>query len=97
MELHVWETPQFEEIGVAPEAAHGEWIGLLRATAKGSALLREELAAMAQDGSLDRADMPALLARLVARRRVPVAVHWVTGHWLDVDTMRDLAEARNFT
>ena len=26
----------------------------------------------------------------------PVAVHYVTGHWLDVDDLADLAEARNF-
>ncbi len=80
--------------GVGAGEAHGEWIGLLRATARGSAILREELAAMAAEGALDGADMPALLARLAAR--APVAVHWVAGHWLDVDTMRDLADARNF-
>ena len=72
----------------------GEWIGLLRTTARGSALVREELAAMAADDTLARADLPALLARLA--RRTPVAIHWVTGHWLDVDTMLDLADARNF-
>jgi len=24
-------------------------------------------------------------------------VHYITGHWLDVDTPTDLAEARNFS
>ena len=75
-------------------ASSGEWIGLLRATASGSKLIREELAAMRADGSLAAADMPALLGRIAARH--PVGVHYVTGHWLDVDTMLDLAEARNF-
>lgn len=73
----------------------GEWIGLLRATARGSALLREELDAMRADGTLDAADMPALLGRVMAR--CPVTVHYVTGHWLDVDTLLDLANARNFS
>ena len=72
----------------------GEWIGLMRTTARGSTLVREELAAMAADGTLDHADLPALLTRLA--KRTPVAIHWVTGHWLDVDTMLDLADARNF-
>ena len=36
-----------------------------------------------------------LLQRLAARH--PVAVHYITGHWLDVDTLADLAEARNFS
>jgi len=35
-----------------------------------------------------------LLTRIAARH--PVAVHYVTGHWLDVDDLADLAEARNF-
>ncbi len=77
-----------------PGAVQGEWIGLLRATPSGSALIRAELAAMQADGSLAQADMPALIARLAARH--PVGVHYVTGHWLDVDTMPDLADARNF-
>ncbi len=78
----------------APPGVGGEWIGLLRATAWGSALIREELAAMEADGSLREADIPALLNRLLAR--TPVSVLYVLGHWLDVDTMLDLAEARNF-
>ncbi len=77
--------------GAAPD---GEWIGLLRATAKGSALIRAELDAMAHDGTIATADMPALIARIAAHH--PVSVHYVTGHWLDVDTALDLADARNF-
>ena len=73
----------------------GEWIGLMRLSAKGAALVRAELAAMQADGSADRADIPTLLGRLAAR--TPVAVHYITGHWLDVDTMSDLADARNFS
>ena len=78
-----------------PDQAHGEWIGLLRATPAGAALIREELDAMRADGSLPAADMPALLSRLA--RRTPVHIHWVSGHWLDVDTLLDLADARNFS
>jgi len=43
---------------------------------------------------LAQADLPALLTRIAARH--DVAVHYVTGHWLDVDDLADLAEARNF-
>lgn len=82
-------------IGQGGEEACGEWIGLLRATARGSALIREELAAMREDGTLPTADMPALLSRIAARH--PVSIHYVTGHWLDVDTLLDLADARNFS
>jgi len=77
-----------------PGETQGEWIGLLRATPTGSALIRAELDAMRADGTLAQADMPALIARIASHH--PVSVHFVTGHWLDVDTLLDLAAARNF-
>ncbi len=81
-------------LGIGEGGTDGEWIGLLRATPAGSALIRAELDAMRADGSLDAADMPAVIGRIAARH--PVSVHYVTGHWLDVDTLGDLADARNF-
>ncbi len=81
--------------GVAPGLSTGEWIGLLRLSPRGAELVRAELDAMRVDGSAAQADMPALLARLSARH--PVAIHYITGHWLDVDTVTDLADARNFS
>jgi phosphoenolpyruvate phosphomutase len=73
----------------------GEWIGLARFTAQGAAWLREELALLEAEGMLEAAQMPLLLTRLAAKH--PVMVHYVTGHWLDVDTLEDLSNARNFT
>ena len=81
-------------LGIGDGGADGEWIGLLRTTQAGSALIRAELDAMRDDGTLEQADMAAVLARIAPRH--PVGVHYVTGHWLDVDTMLDLADARNF-
>ncbi len=72
----------------------GEWIGLMRLNAHGAELVREELAAMEADGTLATADLPALIARLAQRHQV--MIHYITGHWLDVDTLTDLADARNF-
>ena len=81
------------EIGTAAPP-DGEWIGLLRATPRGAQLIRGQLDAMRAAGTLDGADMPAVIAAIAAHS--PVAVHFITGHWLDVDTMLDLADARNF-
>jgi phosphoenolpyruvate phosphomutase len=72
----------------------GEFIGMVRVNARGAALIRAEIAALDAEGALARADLPVLLTRLAARH--DVAVHYVTGHWLDVDDLADLAEARNF-
>src|SRR5262245_43215246 len=73
----------------------GEWIGLARFSAQGAAWLREELDLIEAEGLLETTDMPMLLTRLAAKH--PVFVHYITGHWLDVDTLEDLSNARNFT
>ncbi|WP_428491251.1 phosphoenolpyruvate mutase [Rhodopila sp.] len=82
-------------IAADPATASGQWIGLIHLSAHGARLVRDELAAMGEEGVLDNADLPALLQRLI--RHHPVAVHYITGHWLDVDNTADLAEARNFS
>jgi phosphoenolpyruvate phosphomutase len=64
-------------------------------SAHGAQLVGRELEAMRAEGVLSQADLPAVLERL--SRRHPVAVHYIIGHWLDVDTPADLAEARNFS
>ena len=77
-----------------PESAHGEFIGLTRLSENGATLVRGALDAMSKDGSLDSADLPELLARLVAQGAA-IDVLYVTGHWLDVDDAFDLASLRN--
>ena len=80
---------------VGGREAHGEWIGLARLTAAGAARVGQELAAMAADGSLDRAGLPELWQRLVEAGE-QIDVLYVAGHWLDVNDAFDLAQARNF-
>jgi phosphoenolpyruvate phosphomutase len=73
----------------------GEWIGLARFTAQGAVWLRQELDLIEAEEKLDNMDMPMLITRLAAK--YPVFVHYIAGHWLDVDTLEDLSNARNFT
>ncbi len=89
--------PDLAEIGpeVAGDRMAGEWIGLARFSAQGSIWLREEIERLRAEGLAETADMPLLLTRLAARHSVKLYVF--SGHWLDVDTLPDLAEARNFT
>ena len=56
--------------------------------------MRGALDAMSKDGSLDAADLPELLARLITQGAA-IDVLYVTGHWLDVDDAFDLASLRN--
>ncbi len=76
-------------------APDGEWIGLAKLSGRGAARLRAEIDAMRAEGSLAAAGLPDLFARLVAAGE-PVLVHYITGHWLDVNDTVDLASARNF-
>ena len=76
------------------DGAHGEFIGLVKLSEDGAALVRGALDALTKDGTLDRADLPDVLAYIV-RQGVAIDVHYVTGHWLDVDDAFDLASLRN--
>ena len=75
--------------------ANGEWIGLVKFSAKGSELLRAELDNMKSDGSLGKASMNDLFNRLIDSGAKPQVVY-ITGNWLDVNDAFDLARARNF-
>jgi phosphoenolpyruvate phosphomutase len=80
---------------VEPRGVCGEWMGLARFSAQGAGWLREEMDLMEAEGLLETGDVPLLLTRLAAKR--PVRVKYFAGHWMDVDTLSDLAEARNFS
>jgi phosphoenolpyruvate phosphomutase len=94
--LDEW-PPDLVRIGtdVSGDVLAGQWIGLARFSAKGAAWLCDEIQRLRDEGTIERADMPLLLTRLAARH--PVKLHVFSGHWLDVNTVPDLAEARNFT
>ncbi len=85
-------------VAIAPDLpsseTHGEFIGLVKLSDRGTSLVKAELARMRADGSIASADLPDLLTRLMAQG-VPVSVLYITGHWLDVDDAFDLAKARN--
>ena len=81
--------------GVDEDARHGEWTGLIRLSEAGAVRVRDELAAMQDDGSLSGADLPMLLNRL-AQAGEKIQVVYVTGHWLDVDDYADLIKAGRF-
>jgi phosphoenolpyruvate phosphomutase len=90
------EPVELRSIGVHDEGAEicGEFIGMVRFSAEGARMAMAEIDAMAAEGTLRTADLPELLNRLT--RRTTVHVHYVTGYWLDVDTLRDLDDAHHF-
>jgi phosphoenolpyruvate phosphomutase len=84
------------EPALAPSArTTGEWMGLARFSARGTQWLVEAIEVLKAEGLHETADLPMLLTRIAAER--PVRIKYFTGHWMDVDTLADLADARNFT
>ena len=67
---------------------------MVRFSDEGARIARDEIDAMEAEGVLPTSDLPELLNRLA--RRTTVNVHYVTGYWLDVDTLRDLDDAHHF-
>lgn len=90
------EPVTLRSIGVHAEGAEvcGEFIGMVRFSDEGARMARDEIDAMEAEGVLRTSDLPELLNRLA--RRTTVNVHYVTGYWLDVDTLRDLDDAHHF-
>ena len=80
----------------ADGAAHGRWIGMLRTRARGREWLENALDALADSADFDQLGMGSLLNHIVARGH-PVRVIYIHGHWLDVNSIRDLEQAGRFT
>jgi len=78
-----------------PEATDGEWIGLLKTSLRGSATLREALAELQQRDDFPTLQMSDLFNHLIAKGE-PIRILYITGHWLDVDNLDDLARAQSF-
>ncbi|MEE9301203.1 MAG: phosphoenolpyruvate mutase [Alphaproteobacteria bacterium] len=81
--------------GLGEGEVDGEWIGLVKLNGQGAQAVRAELEAMRANGTLARAGLPELFARLLAKG-TRIEVMYIAGHWLDVDDAFDLAKARNF-
>jgi phosphoenolpyruvate phosphomutase len=77
-----------------PQTA-GEWMGLARTSPLGAQWVLEAMEALKHDGLYETADLPTLFTRIAELH--PVRIQYFTGHWMDVDTVSDLADARNFS
>jgi phosphoenolpyruvate phosphomutase len=77
------------------ENIHGEWIGLIKTTARGSEVLKTTLTELQARDDFRTLRFDHLFNHLVARGH-QVQVLYVTGHWLDVDDLDDLARAQAF-
>lgn len=79
---------------VVKSGVTGHWIGLARFSKKGMAWLHEELELLRAEGHLTTTDMPQLISRIATRHEVRVL--YFASDWINLSTLTDLAQARNF-
>jgi phosphoenolpyruvate phosphomutase len=75
---------------------HGRWIGMLRIRGTGRLWLAEALTELKQRSDYHSLGIPQVLNHLIEQGR-PVRVVYISGHWLDVNSLDDLDRAGDFT
>ncbi|MDQ3120028.1 MAG: phosphoenolpyruvate mutase [Verrucomicrobiota bacterium] len=83
-------SPDLEE-----DVIHGEWIGLIKTNGRGSEIITAALAELSKRGDFKKLRFDDLFKHLIAKQQ-RVHVLYITGHWLDVDDLDDLARAQAF-
>ncbi|MCG8324787.1 MAG: phosphoenolpyruvate mutase [Thiotrichales bacterium] len=74
----------------------GRWIGMLRVRNKGLQWISDALDELQKQDDFDQLNIPDLLNFLVADGKT-IKVHYINGHWLDINVLQDLDKASDFT
>lgn len=77
---------------LAEDRVDGEWIGLMHTNAAGSKAVRQAIDELRVRDDFASLQLFDLFNHLVQSGE-QVDVHYIVGHWLDVDNLKDLAEA----
>ncbi len=77
--------------GINHQDAHGEWIGLMKLSTRGTEIFKKELQTFFAEAknSFSQADINDFLMRLISRK-VAIRGYFFRGHWLDIDGPEDL-------
>ena len=78
-----------------PTQIHGEWIGLMKMNARGSAQVKAALQELAGRADFRQLRFDHFFKHLIEQQQ-RVQVLYITGHWLDVDDLEDLSRAQTF-
>ena len=74
----------------------GRWIGMIYVRNEGSTWIENALHTLQQRSDFHNLAIPDLLNHLVDQGK-PVHVHYINGHWLDVNSLNDIERAGDFT
>ena len=91
------EDAYLEEVDpeMASEEIDGEWIGLLKCSARGTEIMKDLLGELAEGEDFHQKRFKDLLNLIVSRGH-RVKVIYITGQWVDVDTLDDYSRAHEF-
>ena len=74
----------------------GRWTGMMRVRSQGRIWLDQALDELSTRPGYEQLTLPDLLNELTRKGR-PVTVHYINGHWLDVNSVNDIDRAGDFT
>ena len=80
----------------ADDPPSGRWTGMMRVRTQGRLWLDQALDELATRPGYEQLTLPDLLNHLTQNGR-PVTVHYINGHWLDVNSVNDIDRAGDFT
>jgi phosphoenolpyruvate phosphomutase len=89
---------RISELGVDPVrgSPDGRWIGMIHAHGDGCRWIAGALETLRGRADFDKLTVPDLLNHLIENGR-RIAVHYIHGHWLDVNSLEDIDRAGDFT
>ncbi len=74
----------------------GYWIGMMRVRTRGRKWIAKALKELRKRDDFDTLTIPDLLNHLLEKDK-PINVHYIDGHWLDVNSLDDIDRAGDFT
>jgi len=74
----------------------GRWIGMVKVSREGRKWLDEALNHLGEEDNFRSLTMPDLLNHLVDQGKI-IHVHYINGHWLDINVIADIERATVFT
>jgi phosphoenolpyruvate phosphomutase len=88
---------KLEKVGVPQPGREpdGCWVGMMRVRGGGRTKLLEAMEQLRSRSDFKRLGMPELMNCLVANGNAP-DVQYITGHWMDINDVHDLARAGDF-
>jgi len=74
----------------------GYWIGMMRVRKQGRKWLETAIEELKSSSNFNALTLPDLLNHLIEQGK-PINVHYIDGHWLDVNSLDDIDRAGDFT